>query len=248
MNKLLFSLFLGSMVAATSLVGCLEEDDSEPGATGGDGDGDGDSTSAGSGPTKTDIGAIKLFLVNPTDATVTVHDPYQGDNATRTTLLPRQAVWIFGKLYGSGCQGDAPSCAALAVEGIPDITVLDISADTNVELVVLLDRSSATFEQQEVPGPGSGNATIRYVGSSSFGEIEGDEVSSFNGTMEVSEQALVGFEDDEGVITQVQDGGHPFIAGERYFVDGKRTEPPSLLVCNLSQATPAIGCFDYLLQ
>ncbi len=229
------------------MLGCLEDEDGET-DEGSGGSGDSSAETSGSGPTRTDIGSIKLFLVNPTDAAVTVRDPYQGDDAPKTTISPRQGQWIGSKLYGSGCQPDAPSCAALAVEGIPDITALDISVGTQAEIVVLLDRSSATFDQREISEPAAGNAAIRYVGASSFGTVVGDELSSFNGTMEVPDQALVGFEDEEGGITLLADGGHPFVAGERYFVDGKRTEPPSLLVCDLSQESPAMGCFDFSLE
>lgn len=248
MNRLSFGFFVGFGILAAALGGCIEGDgnDHDDGVGGGGSD---DSSGTGSGPTRTDIGTIQVFVINPTDATVSIRDPYQGDDSPFAwTVLPRQGQWIDAKLYGSGCPQGASSCGALAVEGIPDVTALDFPAVTDAQLVLPLDRSSAVFEQSEVLDPNAGNASIRYVGSSLFGTIVHDELESLTGVTSVPDQVQVGYDDGEGGFTVVQDGGRPFVGGQRYFVDGKRTEPPSLLVCNLSQESPAIGCFDYLLE
>jgi hypothetical protein len=243
MNRTHFSFFMGLGLVASCLAGCTEEGG---GGTGGGGtDDDSSGNTSGAGPTRTHIGTALLFTVNPTDATVSVRDPHQGDDPRwNWTLPPRSGQWLDLRVYGGGCPDDASSCLSLSLEGIPDIVAVDIQILLDAEMLLVLDRSGAFFDTKDLAAPSPGNASIRYVGSTLFGTVTGDEITPLTGLTEVPGQVQVGYGDGEDGHTLLNGGAPPFVAGQRYFVDGKREAPPSLLVCDLSKAEPPIGCVD----
>jgi len=238
------------MAAALGVLGCADDGS----GTGGSGGGETSSGGAGGqGSPRQTIGAAQVLVINPTDATVTLSNAYEIDEVTFSlTIAPRDGEWVEFPVYEGGCFL-ADTCVTFEVEGVPDLSQPFLDAKDGDELVFMIESNGLglTFPASEVGEPSPGHAALFYLGDpTGFGYVDGDELVPLFDRDEVPAGTPVAYADGEAGYTLVAEGGHPFIDGSRYVVDGRtsrRSQPPSLLVCDLSYEAPALGCFDYLL-